>query len=484
MNGGSEASSLKRLLVLAALVLFAFLAGRFYLVMGDDGTYIALARSLRAGMYRAINAPGAPPQTQYPPVFPLLLYPVANLPEGSVGVLRFWVACWSLLAVFPVARLARLRDPETGMLAALPFLVSSLFGEYSTSVMTESVFVMLAYAVLVRAMTATRFDPLVAAGLLLAWLMRSSGVALVAAGLLNMLLRRQYRAAAVTTAIVVIGMAPWWLWQAAHQSDYIRGHILMADIYDPSAGSLAPYELITRRAPYNLVRYVGRVLADVMMPPWFRSVAPHTPLFSIKVAASVLLGIMIAVGAVRKLRTRSWSAEDLYVGISIAMFLVHTVFADRYLYAILPSLFGYALFAWPTIRLRKAAAIALGAVSIVGCVVAIAEPVAREDAAYVEAVEWIDEHAGPDDVVLARKPAAVWFYTGRPSTGYPAGPSDVWSDPRVRYVIRDDYTIGVHAARRYLDPLLADTATFTPVFASDILPEVKIYRIHHGAANP
>ncbi|MEK8023102.1 MAG: hypothetical protein AAB229_04770 [Candidatus Hydrogenedentota bacterium] len=491
MTEGSRRVPLRSLFVLAVFVIFSFLAGRIYLVMGDDGSYIALARSLHAGQYRAINVPDHPVQTQYPPLFPLLLYPVAGLPEGSIGVARLWVACWALLAVFPLAAVARARDPDTGYFSLLPFLVSPLFAEYSTTILTESLYVTLAYAVLARAMDATststgRFDPLIPLGLVFAWLTRSSGVALVAAVVLAFFLRRQYRAGARTVLLVALGMSPWWFWQLSHQSDYIRDHIMAANIYDPSAGTYSLFDLITRRVPYNLTRYAGRVLADVIFAPWFRPISPRTTLFALKVFASVLAGAAIALGLFRRCRSRSWSVEELYVLFSAGLFLIHPVFADRYLYAILPSLIGYFLLSWSSPRHRINASIVLAALSLAGCVLALAEPIPRDDAAYMEAVEWIDEHAREDDLVLARKATAVWYYTGRVSTGYPAEPdAAIWSHPRLRYVIRDDYVIGIHAASRYLDPLLVDTSTFSLAFTSAILPEVRIYEIHRASAlNP
>jgi hypothetical protein len=476
----TRALAWRRLFALAALLLFGFLAARPYFVAGDDGTYIALARSIREGEYRAINIPEEPPQVQYPPLFPLLLAPFAHLPAGSVGVLRLWVALLSLGAVAAVGAAAIKRDPALGLLGALPFVVSPLFGEYSTSILTETPFVAIAYALLIRANALLEkapetIDPLIPIGLLAAWLMRSSGVALVVTIVPWLWWKGRKKTAAASLAVVLLGMTPWWIWQTLQGSDYVRSHILQRDIYDPSGGVLSPLGILTERIPHNLTRYLGRVLPDVLLPPWLREIAPHTEYFPLKFALSLSMGGALAFGAIR--RARNFGVEDLYVAASCGMFLIHPVFADRYLYAILPSLCGYVLAAIPS-GARKRAAVIWSALLLIGCIVSVNAPVAPQDAAYIQAIEWTAEHAEKNDVVFSRRPAAVWFYAGCLSKGYGPGMTAEGLASEGRWIIRDDYTIGVHGARLYLDPILnSDTARFAPVFVSDILPAVKVYAV-------
>lgn len=506
---------MKRIYALAALVLFAFLAGHILMVAGDDGTYIALARSIRAGEYRAINVPGSPIQTQYPPLYPLLLAPLANLPPASVGVLRLWTAIWALLAVSVLLRAANRRDPALGMLGVVPVIVSPLYGEFGTAVLTESIFLLIAYATLTRAAAqedrfaaadtargqettsadsepvegrpsasagregkTVALDPLLPLSLAAACLLKSAGVALVVAVLFHQAYHRRGRALAVTCLIVGFALAPWWAWQFVHGSNYVQGHILQRDIYDPSAGMLTPLGIFLERIPHNLSRYVGRVVVDVLLPPFFRGIAPWTPLFPLKIAASFLLTVAVVRGFIRRWKSAAWGAEELYVIASGGLFLMHPVFADRYLFLILPSLAGYLLLAIPDTERRRRVAVAWGAALVVGCTIALAEPPARADVAYMQAVDWLKEHAASDAVILARKPTAVWFYTGRQAAGYPATLNPAaW--PSADYIIRDDYVIGVHAARRYVDPVVSDSAVFTLRWSSAILPDVKIYERRH-----
>lgn len=172
-------------------------------------------------------------------------------------------------------------------------------------------------------------------------------------------------------------------------------------------------------------------------------------------------------GGAKKIRREGFGIEEKYVIIALALFSVHPVFSDRYLFILLPSLAGYLLLAFSRPRTRALVGICLGTVSIVGCILSIESPLPREEVAYFQAVDWIKEHTPADAVIAARKPTAVWYHAGRTSSG------DVSA---ADYVIRDDYTIGIHSARKYLDPVLADSSTFAPVFVSGILPDVKVYK--------
>jgi hypothetical protein len=488
----SDRTRWARLIALAALLLFGFLAARPYFVAGDDGTFIALSRSIREGEYRAINVPGQPPQVQYPPLFPLILAPFATLPSGSVGVLQLWVAALSLIAVPAVGLVSLRRDPALGLLGALPFVVSPLFGEYSTSILTETPFVAVSYAVIARVWTLRNrggspdcTDMLVPLGLLAAWLMRTSGVALVVTVIPFLWLHGQRRTAVASLVVVLLGMSPWWAWQTMHESDYVRSHILQRDIYDATRGTLSPLQILTERIPYNLTRYVGRILPDVLLVPWFREVAPRTPYFPLKVIASLALAGILGAGMLRRVRRAGrLDVEDSYVLVSGAMFLVHPVFADRYLYAILPTLCGYLFEAAPSFA-RKRVAVAWSALLLVGCLASVIAPVDSREAAYVQAVEWLAEHANKDDVVLARRPVAVWYYAGCPSRGYGAEETADSFVAAARWIIRDEYNIGIHAARRDLDPILeSDTARFAPVFVSDILPSVQVFSVRPELVRP
>lgn len=472
---------MKRLLAFSAVILFAFLAGHRVVVSGDDGTYLALARSLHEGSYRAINAPGAPVQVQYPPLFPLLIYPVANLPSSAFGVARLWMAAWAILAVVAVSAAAARRNPLLGAMAVLPFVTSPYFGLYGTSVLTEIIFILLSYAVLARmpcsdpgADGRNGLDPFLPMGLAAAWYTKSLGVALVAAVVLSLFARGRRRESLVCLFIVSALMAPWWSWQAYHASDYVREHILLRDIYDPSAGTLGLTDVLVERIPRNGSRYLGRILAETLLPPFAGALANRSPELFVKAIAGFIFALAIALGFVRRWREERWGAEELFVLFTSAILLVHPVYSDRYLFLLAPSLIGYILLALQNPAVEMRLAVGWSGILVLGCILSLTAPVPREDLAYYEAIDWLEEHTPRSAVIFARKPTPVWYYADRVATGYPAS-TDTRAWQEADFVIRDDYTIGIHAARRYADPVLSDSALFTHVWTSAILPSVRIY---------
>lgn len=472
---------MKRLLAFSAVILFSFLAGHRAVVSGDDGTYIALARSLHEGSYRAINAPGAPVQVQYPPLFPILIYPVAGLPSSAFGAARLWMAAWALLAVVAVSAAAIRRDSSLGALAALPFVTSPYFGLYGTSVLSEIIFILLAYAILARMPRAepgadgrSGLDPFLPLGLAAAWLTKSLGVALVAAVVISLFARGRRRESLACLLIVVALMTPWWGWQAFHASDYVREHILQRDIYDPSAGTLGLTQVLFERIPHNGSRYVGRILAETLLPPFAGALANRGSELVLKVAAGLVLAMALVAGFVRRWRDERWGAEELYVLFTSAILAVHPVYADRYLFLLTPSLIAYILLALRSSVLGARLAVGWSGILVLGCILSLTSPVPREERAYYEALDWIKEHTPRSAVILARKPTPVWYYADRVATGYPPS-TDTRAWQGADFVIRDDYTIGIHAARRYADPVLSDPALFTLAWTSAILPSVRIY---------
>ena len=217
---------------IAALVALALLAmGAWRMVPGvtgvyhDDAIYVITAKSLAEGQgYHLIDLPGAPRQTKYPILYPLLLAGVWKLwPEFPQNVVLMQsvtlllaaaavgLACAYLLRFGYVGRAAAL---AIGLISA----TSPTLTYFSTLTMSEMPFALLAVIALWRleralAAPATRTAAvLTGAVLALPVLCRSIGVAFVAAGLVQLAWRRRLpvHAAAGSSALV----APWLLWSA------------------------------------------------------------------------------------------------------------------------------------------------------------------------------------------------------------------------------------------------------------------------------
>lgn len=237
-----------------------YLVGALYLVyllapavgyMHDDGIYLVTAKSLAQGHgYRIESLPGEIFQTKYPILYPALLTPLWWISD-SLAVVSFLAKLLSLACMAAWIWLVRSwlkKDLELGgaaewlsiIVAASPW---SLF--LGTSVLPDALFALLSMAsalLVMKALERTEgsVPPQVwgaaalAAG---AFLLRTTGVALIAATVLYLALRqrRSLFPYLLTTCLLVL---PWLWWQAGHpapqdvweiyysKASYGKGHIL------------------------------------------------------------------------------------------------------------------------------------------------------------------------------------------------------------------------------------------------------------------
>jgi 4-amino-4-deoxy-L-arabinose transferase-like glycosyltransferase len=199
--------------------------GGFY----DDAFYVILAKSLATGHgYRNLNLPGAPFATHYPPGYPLFLALLWKIgPAFPANLVLFKLANVAFLAL--VAGFAYRLGREQMGLGTGAALVAVIVGTATTPalylssmVLSETMFLALAIALLVQAERMTRAAPNLrgaiglgaCTGLL--FLVRSQAIALIGAIALVYLMRRRWREAGLTLGVALGVILPWILWTAAH----------------------------------------------------------------------------------------------------------------------------------------------------------------------------------------------------------------------------------------------------------------------------
>ncbi len=191
----------------------------------DDSIYFVCAKSLAAGTgYRIVSLPGAPYQTKYPPVYPLLLSVAWRLnpsfPSNLGMALALNWACVPLLLclVFVLYRDLGFGEREAlGVLLA--FAVSPAFLLLGSWLLSELPFTVLLVAVLLLLERAERSSVAVAAGLVasVAALTRSAGMPLLAVGFVFFWLKRRRRSALWFAAAMLPGTLAWMVWTRAHR---------------------------------------------------------------------------------------------------------------------------------------------------------------------------------------------------------------------------------------------------------------------------
>jgi hypothetical protein len=196
----------------------------------DDSLYFVSAKSLAEGHgYRIESLPGEPAQTKYPPLYPLLLSiawrVVPTFPQNlALAGWLSWLALPAILAqlgwIFSGLGFDRMRT--WGLLAL--FGLNPYVMLFSTQLLSELwflAFVLAAMLLLERGLALGSARLVVAAGAVagLAYLTRSAGLALFAAGAVYLgMIHKERRLAglfAVTAAPFALG---WTAWARGHQA--------------------------------------------------------------------------------------------------------------------------------------------------------------------------------------------------------------------------------------------------------------------------
>ena len=196
----------------------------------DDSLYFVAAKSLAEGHgHRIESLPGEPSQTKYPPLYPLLLsiawrvhpdFPENLALAGWLSWLALPVVLVQLAFVFPKLGFS---PGRTWVLLAL-FALNPYVILFSTQLLTELWYLALVLAAmqLLERGAGPPVSPLWihAAGLVagVAYLTRSAGLALFAAGALYLWIRRERKAVMYFVAAVAPFFIAWMAWVRLHQT--------------------------------------------------------------------------------------------------------------------------------------------------------------------------------------------------------------------------------------------------------------------------
>jgi hypothetical protein len=405
-------------------------------VMRDDAMYVVLAKSLATGHgYRWINLPGAPIATHFPPGYPALLAVMWRLvPSFPANVLAFKLVNVVLIAVVALAtaRFAMSRFGFSSRIASVVGVVATLSVPMITlgiRVMSEPLFLAMTVATLLVAERVVdgddRWHAALLAGALAgaATLVRSYGIALAAALLVVLVLRRRFRAAALALTSTMLFVVPWQVFVSMHQGIVpapMRGNYESYGGWFGAALRAGGPALVVRTIANNSMRTGGvlEALAGSVLPGGVRSIV------------LVLVLLLLIVGS-RPLWRRA-PVTALFLASYALILLTWPYFGARYIWGV-----------WPLVVL----AVVLGLrevyswrpptpVALVGCrtlqvalallVLAYAvgawraarghvwSGVASAQAAPIrDAVLWVNRRTSGNAVIAANYEGAVYLYTGR-----------------------------------------------------------------------
>jgi hypothetical protein len=322
----------------------------------DASVYYILGTALAEGKgYRLLNEPGEIEAVQYPPGLPLLVATQVRALGTSDYLevaprLRLVYCLLSglyLLTAYALAR--RLLQPSyavvVGVLTVLSF---DGFLQPSDALYAELPFGLVSLGFLLCQVEPRRPGREVVQGVLgaAAYLLRTAGVALLAAWVAESLLRRRFRQAALRAVVAAVPVALWQahIWSVTtsreyrepaytyQRAPYYYTNVTYAengrlrDPFRPELGQTRPADLPWRIAR-NLAAVPGSLGESVWVAPssldWYREKARHRlglslPPNSALAAVLALLGCVILVGAALTAASSAWFLA-LYFGLTVAL---------------------------------------------------------------------------------------------------------------------------------------------------------------------
>jgi hypothetical protein len=460
----------------------------------DDAYYVVLARAIASGQgYSLISSAATPVLPAFPPGFALLLAPiVAALPNFADSVV--WLKVFSIVAMIAtgVMTFQYFRDREIGAgraatIALITVLTPGFVFLATSTVMSECAFTLAMIAGAVALERAGRADnsrtsrrAIVLAGVATtaSWLIRGSGIAVVAGGMAFLLWKRRWSAAAGFAVVCAICYLPWSAYSTSHQSSEAaraaHGGDIVRYYHSPlvSKPGEPPIEpgIVSSRVSTNFVNVFFRDMGAVMIPGGYRradesglevfllagSTGMRAGSMGIGPAFYVVSGIVtlfVIAGAFCLARRRIGVAEFVCAA-TIAMLLPIASHSFRYLLPIVPFLIGYFLVGVESIAARVRADAGASAFRIAsGCLLFFLliehgqyiwmkgqepPPLWIGDGREVRAVtDFVNSRLPADAKAASTNPGLLYLMTGREAVVYiePRERWTQWKAAGIRYIV-------------------------------------------------
>ena len=417
----------------------------------DDGSYVVLAKSiLSSSSYGHMSNPGAPLPTRYPFGFPLLLAPLAKLPNPfqamktmslvatlfNVGLL-FWgwsylsreASHWWSLAIIAISALSPMVIGQTGMVMSEPVFTT---------------FMLLSLIVAERLVSDPGSRPdQVLLGVFLAYAMqvRTVGIFLIVAALLSIIIRLRWKSirpigvGLVSGILLVVGILG--LTNISVQDLWPRTY-LNQGIEPGNWGQKAPGQLVPRLIEGSGA-YIRSHIREVILPIGggdsereFLGIPDLPGMIGVVVTSIVLVGLVTSTLHGEGLLLSMLLFEILYMPVM----LLWPWRGARFLYALQPFmvyqfLLGVLLLISRCLAFLKLRGVSQKLPQLLTSGVVIVLTVAgvvksfhlEESRLHLGDLQigtvWLRANSEPADIVLARNPDNIFLYSDRRTLDYP-----------------------------------------------------------------
>jgi hypothetical protein len=498
-------------LVVAVVAIYVLRVDHVAGIIGDDAWYVVLAKSIAEGTGpRLISSAGTQfVSTVYPPAFPAILSLVflvsPQFPDNMVLLKAVSIAGMIGAGFLTYLFASRYRGLPRALSIAIgvaTVLTPSLVFLATSTLMSEPVFLsiqLLAVLLIERAarIDDERYGPAILAGLLaaVAFLTRTAGMTVAAAGVIYLARNRRWRSVVVFGATVAVCIAPWLLYARANaptRAELVDHGGLMAipygqQFWTTEAGTitapLATADMLPMRVVDNITNIAIRDIGGIFAPLLFRSPSESglevlglgppdrkkllTPSMGQALGTkiiSLLMTLVAVVGFVAACRKKLTVAEPM-VAFALGMIVLWPFWTFRFVLPLVPFLLVYFVLGLESLagwlgRLHRAMTPTPFAVGRIFLMVIIglhvmdhAQYIAlaygdrfggqwkSEAAGIHQVIDWIREHPTPPGAVAADNPALVYLYTGRQTIAQDsyddnyAAKRSRWERMGVRYVV-------------------------------------------------
>jgi hypothetical protein len=419
----------------------------------DDAQYIVLAQSiLESENYGFVNPPDKILPTRCPFGWPLILAPVSGLFDGGFMPLKLTALLFTLANSALIAagwKYLGFSHSLIGLASAGLYAFSPLVVGHARMVMSEPAFLFFVLAGLILTARLAqhlrwRLGSLVLGGVwVFAAYVRAIGLVLVGGSALFLVLKRGWTNLAfaffgsLLVIALAIGLTP------VDHGDLIYSAEYLDQLVDPESWGQRNSENMVLRAAQAAVQYSGRHLGNTLIPflggPTTQRLLDRVGLGILPSLVSVSILLLVAGGYLVSVRVGGLLPVHFFAPLYLLVLLVWPWQGDRFLYGILPFLFGFMMMgAWRGVQSlakfpSKGQSI-LGPVAV-GLLVSLLVVQLMGSLAIGDSLDhvrdftvgttWLEENTPPDAVVAAEQPQTVYLYSNRATVGLPPDPLEL-----------------------------------------------------------
>lgn len=471
---------------------------------GDDAGYIIWAKSiLNGGWLDYINEPEPRPAGYNIFVLPLFLSLIMRFSNDVfyLKLVPLFFSAASIIIIFFSLKKLKFKN-NIPLIVSFMMLFNGLFFEYSHQIMAENImlfFVFLAFISLEKFNESPQIINLYAVfsvfACYAAFFSRTAGIAIIFTAILYFFIKKNLKKtfSVIFLLFFFFGIYLWALkitGKSTGSGGSMYLNILkMKSQYLPEAGDRGSLEII-KDSFRKLAVYSLRLTADAAYYPAFKKIKPEikSPYFLSQIMLGAIISFLVVCGLFSRIVHKNKDAKiflkvessaEIYFIITIAILMLWQIYSSRYLLAVLPLIFAYALTGAFKILDKKIFFWKFFAYSIIICgflnqlIIVYYEKnniIPQEWKNYYVALEKIQEleFGKSESIVIAcRKPTSYYVKSGYEfkTIGYPMlnNPDDTHKFMRkykVKYIVKDNFFIsGSDTSKQYLTPYIAKYAS-------------------------